>query len=1045
MPETLDLKSSETLTKEAYLNPFPGLRPFTLNESHLFFGREGQSEEVINHLASKKFVAVIGSSGSGKSSLIFCGLVPVLYGGFINQAGSNWKIIITRPGNRPIANLSKSIVRAFYPESGKEQDIQDNITSALLRRSSMGIAEAIRAHSDISKESILLIADQFEELFRFKRSGKDDLSFNEAEAYVNLLVQAVRQSEVPIYMVLTMRSDFIGDCSQFQELTALINESNYLIPRMSRDDMKSAVTGPVSVGGAKIDPLLTQTLLNEIGDNPDQLPILQHSLMRTWDYWKTLGDFDRPLNLTDYDSIGRMEKALSEHANEAYDELDEEGKRICESLFKTLTEKGADNRGIRHPTRVEVIAEIAKTTPDKVIKVIDRFRAPGRSFLAPSFEIPLNAESVIDLSHESLMRIWNRLRTWVEEESNAVQMYQRLAEAAAMYQTGKTGLWRPPDLQLALSWRDKQNPTLTWAQRFNPAFERTLVFLETSDQEFKKEEEHKIRLQKRQLRRTRIFALVLGSAAIIALGLTIYSQFQRAEAIKQTNLATEQKQKADNNAREAQRQADIAKASNELAQKEKLIAEAQTDTAKQQKLYALAQQDSALRNMILAKKNEKIANQQSILALQNADSAKRQSIRAENEKSRATKLRMVSIAQSMSVKSLQIETDKDLKGLTALQAYQFNRSYNGPAHQADIYSGLYAAFKALNRPGFNILEGHDGDVKALTFVPNSSIVYSTGTDGKLIKWDLNDSSNRGQVLLQNPNLSNTALAISPDGKWLACGTDGAGIQLFNLAYMGFNPTPIVLIGHSGKIRSLIFAPDNQTLYSSGTNDNSIIKWDISSQANKQTISNAGRITKMDISTDGSTIAAGTLDGEILIFYTTQDYFKKVIRSDKSNPISCIAQSKNGKLLATGDKQGNISIWSVDSGKLIATLRGHLAKTIVSDVQFSPDNQLLGSVGTDGTVRLWDLSDFSNPPVVLKDHQGYCFSIAFSSDSHLFITGSSESPRLIYRPTSTEFMANSINDKLTRNMTKEEWKTYVASDIDYETTRKTTGSHKIGIK
>ena len=101
-------------------------------------------------------------------------------------------------------------------------------------------------------------------------------------------------------------------------------------------------------------------------------------------------------------------------------------------------------------------------------------------------------------------------------------------------------------------------------------------------------------------------------------------------------------------------------------------------------------------------------------------------------------------------------------------------------------------------------------MQALAFVPGSSIVYSTGTDGKLILWDLSDTAHNARVLLQNPNLSNTALAISPDGKWLACGTDGAGIQLFNLAYMGINPTPKTLNGHSGKIRSLVFAPDNQT-------------------------------------------------------------------------------------------------------------------------------------------------------------------------------------------------------------------------------------------
>lgn len=1024
MPENSE--NTTTGNSSSYHNPFPGLRPFTLNESHLFFGREGQSEEVIRNLASKKFVAVIGSSGSGKSSLIFCGLVPVLYGGFINEAGTNWKIIVTRPGNRPLANLSHSIVQTYYPQAGEEQDLQDNITLAILRRSSMGIAEAIRTHRNSPDESVLLIADQFEELFRFKRSGKDDLTFNEAEAYVNLLVQAVRQSEVPVYLVMTMRSDFIGDCSQFQELTNLINESNYLIPRMTRDDMKSAITGPVAVGGAKIDPLLVQTLLNDIGDNPDQLPILQHSLMRTWEYWKNLGDYSRPIGMADYEAIGKMEKALSEHANEAFDELDEEGKRVCESIFKTLTEKGTDNRGIRHPTRVEILAEIAKSAPARVIQVIDTFRAPGRSFLAPAHDIPLSADSVIDLSHESLMRIWNRMRTWVDEESNAIQMYQRLSEAAAMYQAGKTGLWRPPDLQLALVWKEKQTPTLTWAQRINPAFERTMIFLETSEQEYIKEEEHKVYLQKRQLRRTRTFAIVLGSAAILSLGLMLYSQVLRVEAIKQkkeadlqrtraedqTKLATERQLEADSSRKEAVAQTIIAQRQKEIADSNAIIARIRAEEALRLKGIADKQTQLALTNEQIAKANE--------------DSARRQTLLATEQRIRAQRLRMLSIAQSMAVKSIQIDQDKERKGLTAQQAFLFNQKFEGPKRQGDIYNGLYEALKMLNSPGYNILKGHDGAVRAVTFIPHTTLVYSAGADGKVIRHDISDTSGF-RIIIQNPNM-NEAIAASPNGRWLAVGATGIGIQLFDLGSV--NPTPLVINAHGGQVRSLVFSPDDQSLFSTGT-DNTLVQWNLSDLKAINTIAEATRITKLVISPDGRKLYSSSRDGDITAYSVNQNFSKRTIYSEKDNPVYCIANTSSGKYLATGDLQGNIKIWSVDSGKMLASLRGHVSR--VTDVQFSPNDLVLGSVGADGTVRLWDMSDFSNPPVVLQDNGGVGWSIAFSSDNQYFVSGSADESRLVFRPVSADIMARDICPRISRNMTKEEWSTYVGSDIPYENT------------
>src|SRR5690606_189225 len=136
---------------------------------------------------------------------------------------------------------------------------------------------------------------------------------------------------------------------------------------------------------------------------------------------------------------------------------------------------------------LDEIAAIANVPEDEVVQVLDRFRDPGRSLLMPAHGLVLSGKSMIDISHESLMRIWTRLKSWVEDESEAATIYVRLSEAAGMYQVGKAGLWRPPDLQLALNWQKKYNPTLVWGRRYNPAFERTMIFLEYSKKEWETE------------------------------------------------------------------------------------------------------------------------------------------------------------------------------------------------------------------------------------------------------------------------------------------------------------------------------------------------------------------------------------------------------------------------------------------------------------------------------------------------------------------------------------------------------------------------------
>jgi energy-coupling factor transporter ATP-binding protein EcfA2 len=300
-------------------NPFPGLRPFEMHETHLFFGRDGQSEKLISKLAATRFVAVVGTSGSGKSSLVRAGLIPALLGGMMSSAGSSWRIAMLRPGHDPFGNLAQALSArgVLGADDAESASLQIAITETILRRSNSGLIEAVRQAGMSTTDNLLVVVDQFEELFRFAREARSERSDNEAAAFVKLLLEAKSQREVNIFVVLTMRADFLGDCTQFWDLTEAINEGQYLTPRLSRAQLREVITGPVAVGGGEIAARLVNRLLNEIGDNQDQLPILQHALMRTWDTWQADHTLDEPLDLRHYEATGGMAEALSQHADEA--------------------------------------------------------------------------------------------------------------------------------------------------------------------------------------------------------------------------------------------------------------------------------------------------------------------------------------------------------------------------------------------------------------------------------------------------------------------------------------------------------------------------------------------------------------------------------------------------------------------------------------------------------------------------------------------------------------------------------------------------------
>lgn len=1048
------------------INPFPGLRPFGIEESHLFFGREGQSDEVLNKLSENKFVAILGASGSGKSSLMFCGLIPTLYGGFMTNAGSNWRIVVTRPGGGPIDNLAESLLirdREYADLSEEDKLIKKTIISTVLRSSSLGLVEVVRQLKTDDFQNVLILVDQFEELFRYRKLESATSDLDESSAFVNLLLEAIHQYDEPIYIALTMRSDFIGECAQFPDLTQMINDSHYLIPQMTRDQKRVAIEGPIAVGGGKVAPRLTQQLLNDVGDSPDQLPILQHALMRTWTYWTDNRKVGEPIDLRHYNSIGTLREALSMHANEAFDSLSKREKEICEVMFKALTERGSENQGIRRPTKMGTMAAIAGVSEDEITRVVERFREPGRSLLMPPFGVRLESDTVIDISHESLMRIWVRLKRWLDEESKAAEMYLKLSEAAERYQEGKAGLWQMPDLQLALNWREENRPTLVWGQRYNPAFERTIVFLETSEKAYLSEQKNKEILQKRQVKRMRFTAIFLSIAVLVSLTFVIYGQIKANDAVKAQKEAQDNLITAQENEREAEIQtqkaidaAAAAKKDQAEAERQKELADLATKEAKKSAQEAEkarqagdVQRLAALDATKLAQENEKFAKEQT-------DLAKKAQAAADLERDKAERLRYQAIAQSMAIKAKTIlPEDRDqaeLKAIVARQAFLFNEKYKdeGKDYNGDIYAGVYNALQGLYevRAVEQGLDQEKGDsifnhyykpvppsanntviaMRSVVYANDGKSMYSASSNGEVLKWNV--ETRQYTEVFKNANIGRV-VNVSPNEQYLALGTESEDILLFNPKNINSQPTKID--GHlGGKVKDLVFLKDNSGFISVG-DDKRILKSNFSSTT--EIIKSDVGINKIALSPKSKTLAGASDDGNVYL-WTLDDLEAEYTTLDRKSDVKVTAVkfSNDGKFLAFGDAEGTLVIWNMEENKQVEpTLKGF--RGIITDIEFSPDDRLIVASSTNSQVRIWDMENLFDLPTILEDYKGerekgWVNDVSFSPDGKHFVTAAGDGNIRRY-PTTPDQMAAEICSLIEKegNMSDNEWRQYVGVEYN----------------
>ncbi len=493
------MESSKTALLE---NPFPGLRPYRESESGNFFGQGEQIDRLLAGLGDSRFLAVVGISGSGKSSLVRAGLIAALKGGG-DAADSRWRVASCRPGADPLFNLARGLDRTL--------GFKESHALRLLRRSARGIVDVVNSAGLDSDRRILLLVDQFEELFRYRRADTSLKREDEAAHFVRLLLEAESDEATNVYIVITMRSDFIGDCALFYGLAERINEGLFLVPKMQRRQLREVIEEPLRDRGIAIEPALVERLLTESEEREDGLPLLQHALMRIWRRWTKRGAPDSTIREQDF-RLWRspvrprpmIEQHLDRHLGSIYRSLSTTRRACAENLFKLLSERDSRGREVRRGVRLEELCRLLRVESAELLAIIDSFRdeGAGRTFLMPMKDESSSTDP-IDISHECLLRQWTMLKFWIREEAYNAGQFQALADRAA----GGGNLLPRKDLQIFAGWWETFSPTPEWASRYervadaslgtwSRSYEQTRAYL-TASQVAQKQEDEKEEAEKR--------------------------------------------------------------------------------------------------------------------------------------------------------------------------------------------------------------------------------------------------------------------------------------------------------------------------------------------------------------------------------------------------------------------------------------------------------------------------------------------------------------------------------------------------------------------
>ncbi len=465
--------------------PYPGLRPFEREEWPVFFGRERMSDEVVARLIRQHMVFVHGDSGCGKSSLVRAGVFARLEQG---GAGALWRTAIALPRQAPLWNVAEALA-GLAGEGKEEGDDADREARVLNWRRALNCGrDAPAAIAELLKRGtggpVCLLIDQFEELFQHARLFGAD----EARLLTTVLIALHENPPEGLYVAMTMRSEYLGACARFEGFAELVNATQYLLPRMAREDMLRAIREPALLYDGQVSREMADRLIADVGGGQDQLPLIQHGLMRF--YRKHVGPVSSgawKIGVEDFPAKGGLSGMLSAHADvvaKAVRRLIDPGsrERLVEELFRALTDVNADGQAIRRPQTLAQLAALTGVGVDVVREVVNVFRSDGVSFLSPYGSEMLAPDDLVEVSHEALIRYWRALADpadgWLVRELHNGLVWRSLLVHAESFERDPENVLAPAIAEERESWLKQRNET--WAARYGGAWERVARMIAAS-------------------------------------------------------------------------------------------------------------------------------------------------------------------------------------------------------------------------------------------------------------------------------------------------------------------------------------------------------------------------------------------------------------------------------------------------------------------------------------------------------------------------------------------------------------------------------------